>query len=126
MHAQGQEAPEEDDDDEPFVYPGSTDARETTEVHAEPEQPAPVPVKPIERDPAKLEEIYAAAVSGNLHLLQTLFQSAVEADSGPIEPFALANDATSRTGLTPLHGAASRGHLEVVQWRTSSLSLQDY
>lgn len=121
MHAQGQEEQEQDDDDEPFVYPGSAEAQETTESNVETEQPAPAPVKVPERDPAQLEEIYAAAVSGNLHLLQTLFQSAVTSDSSPSEPFALANDATSRTGLTPLHGAASRGHLEVVQWRMSPI-----
>ncbi|CAG8779036.1 1883_t:CDS:2, partial [Acaulospora colombiana] len=38
-------------------------------------------------------------------------------ETGNTEAFALANDATTRTGLTPLHGAASRGHIEIVQWR---------
>ncbi|KAH7105458.1 hypothetical protein BKA62DRAFT_612996 [Auriculariales sp. MPI-PUGE-AT-0066] len=34
-----------------------------------------------------------------------------------MEAFALANDTGPRTGLTALHGAASRGHLSVVRWR---------
>jgi hypothetical protein len=44
-----------------------------------------------------------------------LFKNALE--SGDVEPFALANDASSRTGLTALHAAASRGYLEIVRWR---------
>lgn len=104
------------------MYPGSTDTQDSPENDVEIErieQPPVAAAKVAERDPAKLEEIYTAAVSGNLHLLQTLFQSAVSSDSNPMEPFTLANDATTRTGLTPLHGAASRGHLDVVQWRMS-------
>jgi hypothetical protein len=113
---------DEDDEDEEFIYPGSRE-----ETQPEPPQETVPPAastsatneqpRPVERDPAQLEEIYAAAVSGDLHILQTLFQSAVSSETGNTEAFALANDATTRTGLTPLHGAASRGHVEIVQWR---------
>lgn len=100
------------DDDEPFVYPGASTAAvaETNEPVAPPIAAAAQPT------PAQLEALYASASSGDLELVQTLFQKAVfEYD---IEPFALANDAGPRTGLTALHGAASRGHLNVVRWRT--------
>lgn len=65
--------------------------------------------------PAQLEALQAAASSGDLRLLQNLFRSALEGD---VEPFALANDASSRTGLTALHVAASRGYLEIVKFCT--------
>jgi hypothetical protein len=112
---------QEDSDDEPFVYPGSYESHtEDMPVHpmASAEEPsiAPAP-RPLRRpvaSPEQLEEIYSAAATGDLFLLQTLFQSALA--SGDLEAFALANSATSRTGLTPLHAAASRGHLEIVQW----------
>jgi hypothetical protein len=109
-HGDEMEEAEEDDGDEPFVYPGATE--ESPPV----EDTQPVVTQPslVEHDPVQLEQIYSAAVSGDLPLLQDLFQSAI---SGNTEAFALANDASSRTGLTPLHGAASRGHLEVVKWR---------
>ncbi|KAH9940598.1 hypothetical protein B0H21DRAFT_794571 [Amylocystis lapponica] len=42
------------------------------------------------------------------------FRRAVQ--SGDVEPFALANDASSRTGLTALHAASSRGYLDIVKW----------
>jgi len=107
----------EEDEDEPFVYPGATEEPPPVE---ETQIPAETPVAPpslVQRDPSQLEEIYAAAVSGDLPSLQELFQSAVASGTGNTEAFVLANDASPRTGLTPLHGAASRGHLEVVQWR---------
>ncbi|KAG6336356.1 hypothetical protein ID866_2751 [Astraeus odoratus] len=64
--------------------------------------------------PAQLEALCAAASSGDLTLLKKLFSTALQ--GGEVEPFALANDASSRTGFTPLHSAASRGHLDVVRW----------
>lgn len=114
---------EEEDDDEPFVYPGSTEEFTETTQTLEPSQPVIQPPAPVERDPAQLEEIYAAAIAGDLHLLQTLFQQAVSSETGSTEAFALANDSTTRTGLTPLHGAASRGHADIVQWRRFSFFL---
>ncbi|KAA1466234.1 ankyrin, partial [Dentipellis sp. KUC8613] len=65
--------------------------------------------------PAQLEALYAAASSGDLPLLQSILKKAGEVEN--VDMFAMANDATSRTGLTALHAAASRGHLEIVQWR---------
>jgi hypothetical protein len=48
-------------------------------------------------------------------LLQNLFRNACQNED--VEEFAFANDAAVRTGLTALHAAASRGYLEIVQWR---------
>lgn len=67
--------------------------------------------------PAQLEALSAAASSGDLSLLKKLFQTALQA--GDLEAFALANDASSRTGFTALHAAASRGYLDIVKWRES-------
>lgn len=118
---------QEDSDDEPFVYPGSSEPH-TEDVLAHPVASAGEPVIPAEAihpqgpvrrpvaSPEQLEEIYSAAATGDLFLLQTLFQSALA--SGDLEAFALANSATSRTGLTPLHAAASRGHVDILQWCT--------
>ena len=91
----------------------------STEITPEPassHQPAPPPPPATPSpSPAQLEAIYAAASSGDLVQLQRLFRTAAE-DQG-VDAFSLANDATSRTGLTPLHAACSRGHLDVAQWR---------
>lgn len=64
--------------------------------------------------PAQLEALYAAASSGDLRLLKNLFRNAL--DTAQVEPFALANDASTRTGLTALHAASSRGYLDIVIW----------
>jgi ankyrin repeat protein len=112
-HGDEAEQAEEEDEDEPFVYPGATEESPPVEET----QPPVTQPSIVEHDPAQLEEIYSAAVSGDLPLLQDLFQSTISSNSGNTEAFVLANDASSRTGLTPLHGAASRGHLEVVKWR---------
>ncbi|KAJ8523510.1 hypothetical protein ONZ45_g35 [Pleurotus djamor] len=98
-------------DEEEFVYPGSTN--ETTE------DDAPLPIDPsapsnAEPSPAQLEALHAAASSGDLSFLRRLFQNAVE--SGNVQPFNLANHASTRTGATVLHAAAARGYLEIVQW----------
>lgn len=86
-------------------------------VSPSPPSPTPPPPRPVKRKPtqAELEALYAAASSNNLRLLQKLFRSACQNED--VEEFALANDAAVRTGLTALHAAASRGHLEIVQWR---------
>ena len=63
---------------------------------------------------AQLESLYAAASSGDLHLLQRLFKNALE--NGNVEPFSLANEASSRTGFTTLHAAASKGYYNMVVW----------
>lgn len=66
--------------------------------------------------PAQLEALSTAASQGDLVLLKKLFATALHGD---LEPFTLANNASSRTGLTPLHAAASRGYLDMVKWRES-------
>lgn len=92
-----------------FVYPGaslahSESASERVEVLRQRNPPSP----------AQLESLCAAASSGDLPLLKRLFRNALE--TGDVEPFGLANDASSRTGFTALHVAASRGYLEMVIW----------
>lgn len=89
-------------------------------VIVSPSPPSPSPPPPA-RSPtqkptqAQLEALYAAASSNDLSLVQKLFRNACQNEN--VEEFAFANDAAVRTGLTALHAAASRGHLEIVQWR---------
>ncbi|KAG2013500.1 ankyrin repeat domain-containing protein 50 [Coprinopsis cinerea AmutBmut pab1-1] len=97
---------EEEDDEDVFVYPGNTTS--------EPEEvPAPRP-QTSHPSPAQLESLCAAASSGDLPQLKRLFKTATETNN--IQPFSLANDASTRTGFTVLHSAASRGHLDIVVW----------
>lgn len=121
-------ARDEDSDEEEFVYPGVDHHTEQLEVEEEPPQPdpkpeplpvaaAPVPTK-SPPSPAQLEALHAAATSGELTRVQTVFRSALK--SGDVESFALANDAPSRIGQTALHAASSRGYLDIVKWRTCS------
>ena len=70
---------------------------------------------PSRPSPAQLEALSAAASQGDLVLLKMLFATALQ--SGDVEAFALANDASSRTGFTALHAAASRGYFDIVKWR---------
>jgi hypothetical protein len=107
---------EEESDDEEFLYPGASDpnVKETPSLIVQ----ATVPVPKAHSSPAQLEALYAAASSGDLPLLKRLFQNALE--TGDVESFALANDASSRIGFTALHAAASRGHIDIVKWRKSS------
>ncbi|KZV69854.1 ankyrin [Peniophora sp. CONT] len=84
--------------------PTVTAASEETPVRSR----APEPTR------AQLESLYAGASSGDLEGFQKLVSDVAKASE--CEPFALVNDATSRTGLTPLHAAASRGHLDIVKW----------
>ena len=87
-------------------------------VSPSPPSPSPPPPpRPPKRKPtqAQLEALYAAGSSNDLQLLQNLFRNACQNED--VEEFALANDAAVRTGLTALHAAASRGYLEIVQWR---------
>ncbi|KAI6164748.1 hypothetical protein EDD17DRAFT_1801696 [Pisolithus thermaeus] len=121
-----------DDSDEDFVYPATSENATVTNDQSLPtpppeqatlatestthlEQP---PVHPVQNQsrpsPAQLEALCAAASSGDLVLLKKLFSTALQ--SSELEPFALANDASSRTGFTALHSAASRGFLDIVRW----------
>jgi Ankyrin repeats (many copies) len=77
--------------------------------------PNPAPPPQTHASPAQLEALYAAASSGDLLLLQRIIRNASQ--TGNVEPFSLVNDASSRTGLTALHAAASRGYLDIVKWR---------
>ena len=135
-------------DDEVFVYPGSREqsishtsstSHSPLERTPEPEeldesttdeqqpsssqrfQPAPsISVTPKSHPtPAQLEALIAASSSGDLSLLQNLFRNALQ--TCDVEPFSLANDASTRSGLTALHVSASRGYLDVVKWRKSDI-----
>jgi len=95
-----------DDDDEEFVYPSSP----ATVEHGI----GPSPSREAQPSPAQLESLYAAASSGDLPLLKRLFKTAVE--NGQVEPFSLANHASTRTGFTALHTATSRGYHDIAVW----------
>jgi hypothetical protein len=77
---------------------------------------------PSHPSPAQLEALSAAASQGDLVLLKMLFVTALQ--SGDLEAFALANDASSRTGFTALHAAASRGYFDIVKWREYWIAFQ--
>ncbi|GAW07703.1 ankyrin unc44 [Lentinula edodes] len=86
-------------------------------LQAQPQEQAPQPLR-THPTPAQLESSYAASSSGDLSLLQKIFVTAHE--TGGISAFSLANDASTRTGLTALHAAASRGYEDVVRWLIES------
>jgi hypothetical protein len=101
-------------------YPSSIEAQHETS----PTRPAPnpnpsLPAQP-HASPAQLEALYAAASSGDLSLLQRIINNALQ--TGNVESFSLVNGASSRTGLTALHAAASRGYIDIVKWCKPSLS----
>jgi hypothetical protein len=99
-----------DESDNEFLYPGATEESEQSPQYQMPDvvsQPHP--------SPAQLEALYAAASAGDLVLLQRTLRSALA--SSDVGAFALANDASPRTGLTALHAAASRGYVDIVKWR---------
>ncbi|KNZ73817.1 Putative E3 ubiquitin-protein ligase C36B7.05c [Termitomyces sp. J132] len=115
----------DEDDDEQFVYPGAPvsevksveiqeETRRTTQEDVQQGVQENVLRPSLPPSPAQLESLYAAAISGDLILLKHLFQNALI--NGEVEPFSLANNASSRTGFTALHAAASRGYLDIVTW----------
>ncbi|TFK55807.1 hypothetical protein OE88DRAFT_1622234 [Heliocybe sulcata] len=117
--------PAEESDDEEFVYPGaSSDGQDTQQAASTSEAASSTVVEPgyqpmvqpaaQQASPAQLEALYAASSSGDLRLLQNLLRNARQSEN--VEAFALVNDASSRTGLTALHAAASRGYLDIVKW----------
>lgn len=114
MSSEANAPPYDDSDDEEFVYPGANvEPLATPPVPAVPAaSAAPAPPHPSQ---AQLEALYGAASSGDLPLLKKLFHSVLQ--GGDVGAFALANDAPTRTGFTALHAAASRGYLDIVQWR---------
>lgn len=94
--------------------PSSNEAlHETSPPRPLPDSTPPLQPQP-HASPAQLEALYAAASSGDLPLLQRIIHNALQ--SGNVEPFSLVNGASSRTGLTALHAAASRGYIDIVKW----------
>ena len=98
-----------EDDDEEFVYPAAPSPMtedDTKHISSTPGQ--------VHLSPAQMESIYNAASSGDLPRLKGLFK---DAQNAGIEPFILANDASSSpTGFTLLHVAASRGYHDMSVW----------
>ncbi|KAG1892597.1 hypothetical protein F4604DRAFT_1672578 [Suillus subluteus] len=92
------------------------------DVITSPVSPPAAPTQP-HPSPAQLEALSAAASSGDLSLLKKLFQTASQ--GGQVEAFSLSNDASSRTGFTVLHTAASRGYLDIVKWFTVASVVED-
>ena len=131
---------QDDSDEEEFVYPGdsASSPRSLTPPLQFEEAPSPPPFSehsipsrnPSEHPPStkktptleQLEDLHAASASGDLKRVQSVFGRAVEV--GEVDPFALANDASPRTGLTATHTAASRGFLDIVKW-CMSLRISD-
>ncbi|KAL6309721.1 hypothetical protein BKA93DRAFT_281206 [Sparassis latifolia] len=117
------------DDEDEFVYsgvsavpPAGPEPEHELQSLPDPLSGTPSPVSPASPhptskshiSPAQLEALHAAAASGDLTRVRDQFRAAIE--TGDVEPFALANDASPRTGLTALHAAASRGYLDIVKW----------
>lgn len=95
-------------------YPSSNEAlHETSPSRPDPNSNPSLPPQP-HASPAQLEALYAAASSGDLPLLQRIINNALQI--GNVESFSLVNGASSRTGLTALHAAASRGYIDIVKW----------
>lgn len=100
----------EEEDENEFVYEPTVSHEPEPEQH-EPQQPS---TRTSIAGRVELEKIYGAATSGDLDLLQRLFRSAIE--EGDLDSFSLANEPSPRSGLTLLHSAANKGHLDIVRW----------
>jgi hypothetical protein len=101
----------------PTEFSALTESSSSTLYEGSPPPPQDSSLAPppqTHASPAQLEALYAAASSGDLTLLQRIIRNALQ--TGNVEPFSLVNDASSRTGLTGLHAAASRGYLDIVKW----------
>lgn len=103
---------DEDSDEEVFVYPVEPVQFPAETGHGDLGTSSSRPQRP---SPAQLESLYAAASSGDLPLMKNIFETALH--NGQVQSFALANEASTRTGLTAFHVVSSRGHLEAVKWR---------
>jgi hypothetical protein len=101
-------------------YPSSIEALHETSPSRPASNPDPSPPAQPHASPAQLEELYAAASFGDLTFLQRIINNALQ--TGNVESFSLVNGASSRTGLTALHAAASRGYIDIVKWCKASLS----
>jgi Ankyrin repeats (many copies) len=101
-------------------YPSSNEAlHETSPSRPDPNPNPSLPAQP-HASPAQLEALYAAASSGDLPLLQRTINNALH--TGNVESFSLVNGASSRTGLTAMHAAASRGYIDIVKWCKASFT----
>jgi hypothetical protein len=101
-------------------YPSSNEAlHETSPPRPHPNPNSSLPASQRHASPAQLEALYASASSGDLPLLQRIINNALQ--TGNVESFSLVNGASSRTGLTALHAAASRGYIDIVKWCKASL-----
>lgn len=101
-------------------YPSSNEALHETSPPRPASNANPSPPAQPHASPAQLEALYAAASSGDLPLLQRIINNALH--TGNVESFSLVNGASSRTGLTALHAAATRGYIDIVKWCKASLS----
>lgn len=101
-------------------YPSSNEALHETSPPRPAPNPNPSPPAQPHASPAQLEALYAAASSGDLLLLQRIINNALH--TGNVESFSLVNGASSRTGLTALHTAATRGYIDIVKWCKTNLS----
>ena len=90
------------------------DARQLSEHQLSPSPERGRP--PAHATSAQLEALYDAGLSGDLSRVRALLEAATS--SGDFETFALVNDASPRTGLTVVHAAASRGHINLLKWCT--------
>lgn len=113
MSPLNEETSDAESDEEVFVYPAETATLDRADNHVKP--PAVAATRVQRPSPAQLESLYAAASSGDLPLMKNIFGTALQ--NGQVQSFALANEASTRTGLTAFHVASSRGYLEVVKWR---------
>jgi hypothetical protein len=122
------------DSSELTEYPSSNETlRETSPPRPDPNPNPSLPAQP-HASPAQLEALYAAASSGDLPLLQRTINHSINNASvdnysvntalqtGNVESFSLVNGASSRTGLTALHAAATRGYIDIVKWCKASSS----
>lgn len=100
-------------------YPSSNEAfHETSPPRPDPNPNPSLPAQP-HASPAQLEALYAASSSGDLSYLQRIISNALQ--NGNVESFSLVNGVSSRTGLTALHAAASRGYIDIVKWCKASI-----
>ncbi|GJJ07266.1 hypothetical protein Clacol_001466 [Clathrus columnatus] len=102
---------EGDDDAEAFKYAVSPIA-ETVPRSDSP--PAVSLSQSIQVSAAQLTSILAAAAVSNFSSFQSQFEAIISHTN--VTPFTLANEASPRTGLTVLHVASNKGHLDTLKW----------
>ncbi|KAH8118604.1 hypothetical protein DFH11DRAFT_1503082 [Phellopilus nigrolimitatus] len=119
-----EEGGKEDSDEEEFKYPASpmdpatesgpstpsTQQQHQSQLELQPQ----LEYQPQAPSSDQLETLYNVSLSGDLVQLKKLVSNATS--YGGLEAFALVNDASPRTGLTVVHAAASRGHVNALKW----------